>query len=207
MLIAISLNEGLQLLQEIMIKKTFRSMSKFYYFNKNDSRIRVCQKFFEKTLSISNGPVLKAFRDRSTQSGTFSGVDKRGKKSPGNKHDENTMLAVKNHIESFPVMEGHYVRKSSSRQYLDKNLSILKIYALYKDYCSENQTEPVGETSYRRFFCNNYNLSFYKPKKDQCPICVRYDLCKGKNEKDKLKPDYELHQQRKNDCYIAKDKD
>lgn len=62
--------------------------------------------------------------------------------------------------------------------------------------------EPVSEITYKRIFCNNYNLSFYKPKKDQCQLCTRYNT-----EKDTLKkilePEYNRHIQRKNECNEA----
>jgi len=32
----------------------------------------------------------------------------------------------------------------------------------------------VKEAVYRKIFCVNYNLSFHKPKKDQCSVCTRY---------------------------------
>lgn len=35
---------------------------------------------------------------------------------------------VKKHIESFPTMEPHYIRKTSKRLYLDALLSIAKMY-------------------------------------------------------------------------------
>lgn len=55
-----------------------------------DTRFRVCQRFFEKTLSIPNGPILKALEGKN-DCGIFVGRDKRGTFTLGNKHSEDQM--------------------------------------------------------------------------------------------------------------------
>lgn len=60
-----------------------KQSSKFYYFVKDDIKVRVCKNFFWKTLCISHVPVDKAFSCKS-EFGLFTGNDKRGKKAPAN---------------------------------------------------------------------------------------------------------------------------
>ena len=127
------------------------------------------------TLDISEVPMNSALKERS-ENNSFVGEDKRGKRTPSNKTPEEDLHHVRRHIESFPITESHYTRKDTKRKYLDQKLSIAKMYALYLDH-SKNQDpplKPVGEMTYRRIFCKEYNLSFYHTKKDQCSKCAHY---------------------------------
>lgn len=61
------------------------------------------------------------------------GVDGRGKhKKRGTPKEK--MFDVRAHIESFLVIESHYCRKSSTKNYLESSLDLqkLKMYDLYK---------------------------------------------------------------------------
>lgn len=183
-----------------------RNVSKTYFLENSTGRQRVCAKFFEKTLCISNGPINTAISG--SKFGSFTGNDKRGRKVPGNKTSETGISLVKSHIDSFPVMESHYVRKSTKKLYLDSNLSIWKMYDLYRnDFCPKrNITEIVSEKTYRRIFCNDYNYSFFKPKKDLCATCAKYDQASNADKKD-LEEEYTMHLMRKNQCNEAKEND
>lgn len=51
---------------------------------------------------------------------------------------------------------------------------------------------------YRNIFCNHYNLSFYKPKKDQCTLCNVYEYRKEQGTNDRsLGDEYQSHQELK----------
>lgn len=150
-----------------------KTLSRKYFFKKIDVKVQVCKIFFLKTLHISHGPVDKALKGVN-EIGIFSSPDKRGQSIPKNKTSDELVAAVKRHIESFPTMESHYCRQSSKRQYLDPSLSIAKMYELYVKGCSESKETFVSEITYRRIFGTNYNLAFFKPKKDQCAVCEKY---------------------------------
>jgi hypothetical protein len=175
-------------------RKRRRTLSKKYSLENGAGRHRVCGKFFEKTLNISNGPIVTAFKNKSTV-GSFNSKDSRGKSSPENKTPE----------ESFPCMESHYVGKTTKRLYLDSSLSISKMYDLYCISCEEKGVSAVSETVYRRIFCREYNMSFFKPKKDLCSLCSRYNLA-NLEKKSEMEEEYSLHVIRKNECNEEKDK-
>lgn len=179
-----------------------RSNAKKYHFYKGNERFRVCQAFFMKTLNINNGPIITAFKNRNSL-GLFDGSDGRGKKVSSNKTSEADLTIVKNHIENFPAMESHYRRKSTKRLYLDPKLSISKMYELYQSYCAENNFRSVSSNVYRKTFCTCYNISFFKPKKDQCSTCNRYQ---DSNDRDRvlLEEEYNYHIVRKNEASESK---
>lgn len=58
---------------------------------------------------------------------------------PKNKTNALDEQIVRNHIDSIPIMESHYTRKSTMRLHLDSKLTISKMFQLYQDYCEENQ--------------------------------------------------------------------
>ncbi|KAK3092951.1 hypothetical protein FSP39_009293 [Pinctada imbricata] len=80
---------------------------------------------------------------------------------------ERTAQLVREHIESFPALEGHYTRKDSNRRYLGHELNITKMYELYLELHKGKlrEDELVSQPIYRRIFNEEYNFSFHKPKK------------------------------------------
>ena len=76
--------------------------------------------------------------------GTYSGVDQRGRHTPANRTNDRTLDYIKRHIESFPVVESHYVRKTTSRKFLSQDLSIRKMYELYKEKCKDDNMNSVS---------------------------------------------------------------
>lgn len=176
--------------------KEKKSFSQKFHLPKGEKMERVCRDFFSKTLDVKRKTI--EYSTKQTKHGTFGGKDKRGKSTPANKIDEDRINFVKEHIQSFPKMESHYTRKTSKKQYLPLDLNIKKMWLLYCDKCKESGQTPVKEHVYRQVFCENYNLSFFKPKKDQCSLCTLYERRKaGGNLTDAFKDQFEHHQKDK----------
>ncbi|XP_055918396.1 uncharacterized protein LOC129950483 [Eupeodes corollae] len=174
------------------IKKVNRSVARSYFLKNENSNVRVCRDFFCGTLSISSSTIKTAFKYKGP-TGVFCKEDERGRSKPANKISDENLTRIKDHIESFPTVESHYCRKSSNRMYLDANLSISKMYALFLEkYKSDTSTKIPSSTTYRKVFGECYNLSFFRPKKDQCQACE-----KGK---DSQNADYIAHLKRKKEC-------
>ena len=69
------------------------------------------------------------------------------------------------------------------------------MYDLYKAKCEEDGVTPASLITYRRTFCNEYNFSFHKPKKDSCQQCNAYEEKEKNNmltEDDKKKQEEHL---------------
>ncbi|ESO94884.1 hypothetical protein LOTGIDRAFT_175323 [Lottia gigantea] len=169
---------------------------------------RVCKKFFLATLCVSFGPVYTALAEKG-EAGNFVGEGKRGHHTPSNKTSEERLDLVRKHIESFPKIESHYTRSDTHRQYLNLDLSISKMYQLYKLYCDQlvpPKTNPVEELTYRRLFCTEYNLSFFHPKKDQCMKCSKHEILTGIDNVN-FEEEYQAHLQRSKEAQAAKSSD
>ena len=74
------------------------------------------------------------------------------------------------------MINSHYCRAKTSKQYLDPSLNISKMYDLCKEKCLEINEEPVKESYYRFIFNTAYNIGFHKPKTDRCDFCELYKV-------------------------------
>lgn len=139
---------------------------------KEGTREKVCQTFFLNTLGVSH-QVVKTVAKKLTTEGSKVTLDKdnRGRHTTVKSQQKQS---VKDHINSFDVVESHYIRKDSSKRYLPPSLNISKMYKMYVDYCKEKVEIPVRDSMYRWIFVNYFNLGFHAPKKDQCDLCVNY---------------------------------
>lgn len=114
--------------------------------------------------------------------------------------DPEKVKEVKAHIESFPVVDSHYCRASSGKKYLESALNIPKMYSLYK----QTTQAPVSEWIYRNIF-NEFNISFFKPKKDQCDRCTQFQIKKNPNAEELIA--FERHKDEVKFLKAERDKD
>ena len=99
-----------------------KNVHRSYSFNVGGNPVKVCKKCFLATLGISETFANHAFKNQ--QGGVYVGEDRRGKHAPHNKTTKTALDWVRKHIESFPVVDGHYTRKDSSQNTWDQ-ISIL----------------------------------------------------------------------------------
>nr|CAH7719260.1 unnamed protein product [Callosobruchus chinensis] len=164
-----------------------------YYFVKNDEKIRVCKAFYLGVLSISQIRISYFYSHKRSGITTTPTQDKRGSKTSTRIKEEKRKV-IRDHINMFPRVPSHYCRNSSSREYLERSLSLSKMYDLYIEYCSENNLIPEKKWLYYHIFNNEFNIGFHKPKKDLCDICTEYDLKKQEGTlADDLQEKYRTH--------------
>ena len=174
---------------------------KYHLIDGSNNKIQVCRDFFCKTFAVSKKKVYTAMALKIH--GVFRGSDMRGKHEPVNKTPADTLQFVRSHIESFPKVESHYCRKNSCKEYLDQSLNITKMYQLYTQECGKENKTPVTESRYRNVFCTEYNLSFFKPKKDLCSTCSSFD----NQNKENISEELQEHLQKKEEARAEKEKD
>ena len=64
--------------------------------------------------------------------------------------------------------------KNTGRRYLGSALNANRMHRIYVDECDTAGVTPVSCRLYRDIFNKEYNLSFHRPKKDQCLLCGVY---------------------------------
>lgn len=137
-----------------------RSHTRVYYVSNGTVSTRVCKVAFLRIHSISNGRLDRALRAQQKNSGSPCN-DLRGSHPPANKTSEADSELVREHILSFPQYQSHYSRTDNpNRKYLSPDLTISKMYYLYKEWCTEKETTPVSKWMYRQLFNTSFNLSF-----------------------------------------------
>lgn len=191
-------------------KEKFRTKTHIFHFVINGERVRVCRACFMKTLGETQMFVTLSLCNKNS---TLSGItydDNRGRSISANKHSNETLQQVKDHISSFPLYQSHYTRRESSRRYLPPHLSLSLMYNLYCDQINSTQRKPVSRQIYEREF-HKMNLSFKEPKVDTCNKCdlLRMKIRVAGDEEEKKKSEEELaiHHIEADNAYEEKRKD
>lgn len=165
-----------------------------FSFEVNRSKLKVCKIFFKNTLGITDRPIRTVISKIDSRGILLE--EKRGKHEKHRKISDELTEGVKNHINSIPRIESHFLRKQTTREYIDGGKNLTDLYNDYKQICIENNLQFVMQHTYRKIFNYNFNISFFVPKKDQCDQCTAYKLAEGAR-KEELKEGYERHLQEK----------
>lgn len=181
-------------------ESTQKKLSFQYYFQNNKEIHRVCRTFFVNTLGIDQKRIYYCFKNLCEPNSGTPRPRQKGKHikrfTPPEKLEE-----IRNHIKSFPVVESHYCRSSTEKKYLASDLTLRKMYNFYL----EQATEPLKFCMYNKIFNEEFNYSFFKPKKDICNKCYLYKNNKTHNsaEENEMKK----HSYEKNLTKIERDVD
>ena len=129
----------------------------------NGRRFKVCKITFLDLGGKFSRVVLEKITDK----------DKRGGRQSQQavEREEQDRERIRNHINRFPHVESHYCRASSTRRYLNSNLSLPKMYAMFLEE-NKNNDNPYFST-YRRVL-KEKNFAFHRPPKDQCSLSNIY---------------------------------
>ena len=128
---------------------------------------------FLTTFGISNFWLTTIFKK--IKRNNCISTDRRGKHGNcGNKISVQTTTSITDHINSFPRVESHYVRKKTNKEYLEENWSISSMHNAYKKWLTDNKINctPASFHQYSDVFNTQFNIGFFKPKKYQCDTCV-----------------------------------
>lgn len=181
-----------------------RSLNCAYYFEVNGKKTRVCKTFFLRTLCISDMTTRTALKK--LDSAGFVEEDLRGRHAHHKTTDSDVLKGIREHIESIPRIESHYLRAQTSRQYIDGSLNIATLYKLYKEKCISEQKPFAKLSMYTKVFNTEFNIGLFTPKKDQCILCERYKNS-SPNEKLIIQEAYDEHQKQKELSRLEKQED
>lgn len=183
-------------------QEKMRANNYAFYFNIDLTKVRVCKEFFKATLDI-NDRVINTVRSKTTANG-FVAEDLRGKHSKPKLTEASEY--VREFINSIPRIESHYLRAQTSREYIEGSRTLSEIYNDYKLTCDGNLKQTVSKTTFSNIFKNDFNISFFIPKKDRCELCVSYENSSDK-EKLEMEGSYTTHLREKKLSREAKSQD
>lgn len=175
-----------------------RTQSKIYFLKKNSSQFQVCRQMFLSTLALNEKMVRNWVNSAGKHATALSpescsDIRIQSKRSSANgKRNKERRAFLQNWLDKLPKMESHYCRKRTKKLYFEANFtSCNEIYKIYVDECSSNKENVLKSLSYPVFaeIIKESNLSIFKPKNDECDICVSY---KAKNISE---ADYEKHRE------------
>lgn len=69
--------------------------------------------------------------------GDFTLKDLREKHGKQKTLDPELVTKIKNHINSFPRIESHYLRNQTSREFIDGSLTLSEMHRLYIEECEK----------------------------------------------------------------------
>lgn len=82
------------------------------------------------------------------------------------------------------------------------------MWTLYVDACKKEGKPYVKQSKYRQVFTEHFNLASFKPKKDQCSLCTKYERHNSSNiVTDDIQMEFNNHQQAKREAREEKELD
>lgn len=158
-----------------------RSFTYEYFLRVNDEIKQVCKKMFLATLGLKEWMVA-TWCSENTHGMHSSRVvvnanrqlDRSQRKSV--EHIERQKTFLRSFLNSLPKMPSHYCRKDTKKHYLETDFgSKSNIYRLYLKHCNENTEQALSIYTFWETF-EEMNLALFCPKKDQCNVCVAYNV-------------------------------
>ncbi|CAG9818119.1 unnamed protein product [Phaedon cochleariae] len=152
-----------------------RQNNNAYYFIRQGQRVRVCKLFFENTLDINDRTIRTVQEKRNKVANILLEPDRRGKHGKHKTLDPTIREGIRQHINPIPRIESHYTRANTSRTFIDGSRSLADIHRDYVSKCREKNELYGSYAIFQRVFTNEFNISFFVPKKDLCETCVAYE--------------------------------
>ena len=142
------------------------------------------------TLDI-NSRVIRTVLSKTTDLSDVIEPDRRGRHNSRQCLDE-VREGIRQFLRCVPKLPSHYCRANSSREYIDGSKTIAELHRDFVSECTKNN-QPSGKYQFfREIFKEDFDLSFFITKKDQCPECTVYDNASGV-DKQSLVESYEKH--------------
>nr|CAI5837518.1 unnamed protein product [Callosobruchus analis] len=146
-----------------------RTMATTYHVRKKSKEIvPVCKEAFLGILNLKRYRVegiLGRFLHKHQLPRENRGGDHRSCKS------QDVRQNIVQFIKSLTVIEKHYCRGRSLRQYVSSDLSVKKLWIFYNNKYPEAQCK---ESYFRFIFNTKFNIGFNAPQVDVCSYCLEY---------------------------------
>ncbi|KAF4529623.1 hypothetical protein B566_EDAN017069 [Ephemera danica] len=143
---------------------------RLYYLKKDSRRVLVCPKMFCSTISMNERTIRRwTEKDRPVP---VEGSPRRVVVSRPNKTARVEHLAQ--FLQKLPKIPSHYCRRNTSRKYLEPPWRTMReVYDHYVANAERKGLKPVSISTFKREW-RNQKISVYRPRKDECDICVSF---------------------------------
>lgn len=123
-------------------------------------------------------------------------LDRQGKHNTHPKISDAVKDSIRSHINSIPRMESHYLRKQTSKEFIEGGKTIADLHRDYVRQCEVEGKPSANYHMYNDIFNSEFNISFFVPRKDQCNVCFKYENSSNE-EKEIMKIQFHNHQEEK----------
>lgn len=148
--------------------------------------------------------MLRTVKSKTDDAG-FLATDQRGKHTNRRTIDESIIQDIRDHINGIPRIESHYLRASTSREFIDGSKIVKELWRDFRN--TRNTQQPKVEYwLYHNVFTTQFNIGFHQPKKDRCDLCVEFELS-SIDRKSILKEKHQKHLEEKALCRQEKKND
>lgn len=171
-----------------------RAPNAAFYFHDDNTKIRVCKTFFINTLGITN-KMIRTVRQKTNNCNSVE-QDRRGKHNKHKRVDEDLKEDIIRFINSIPRIESHYLRASTSREFISGSKSITDLFKDFQEQQKNNSRDSGKFHLFYQIFTTHFNLGFFQPKKDQCDLCLQYKNSTA-DQRLSLKVKYDTHLEEK----------
>lgn len=118
-------------------------------------------------------------------------LDNRGKHLNYNKVSDEIKKSIRNHISSTPRIDSHYICAESQVEYIEGGKSVSQLHRNYQEL-QIKKIILMAITSCIIIFLIEFNISAFRPKKEQCAFCASYQNA-DTVEKEKMANEYNIH--------------
>nr|CAI5821986.1 unnamed protein product [Callosobruchus analis] len=159
-----------------------RQQNHAFYFILNNQKVRVCKYFFKATLAINDRPIRTVAQKKLLAStGQIIEPDKRGR-------------------------HGKHPKLDTTRQFIEGGKTIADLHRDYMLLCEEKKLRSVNYNMYSKIFNEEFNISFFVPKKDQCDYCTAFEQMTTEEKASQLE-EYNQHHKEKTLAREEKERD
>lgn len=183
-----------------------RHCSVEYYIKIKDTVHRICQKTLCDIYQITPRRVqilVEKIKFNKPLNDARGNHENRPNRIP---HEDKDL--VRGHIASFPLQDNHYSRNESTKQCLSPDLSVEKMWVLFKE---KYPNTKVTLHCYRDVFNTKFHLRFGAPRSDTCELCDSLFLKMISNDDPaklrNLEIESRLHHARADSAYKSLDND
>lgn len=162
-----------------------RAQSKAYFLNNNSCRLQVCRQMFLSTFGLKE-KVVRSWVSSAGKHGTALSPEERSnvrieskRCSVTGKLNKQRRTFLQKWLDELPKMESHYCRKRTKKLYFEGEFSSYQeMYKLYMDKCASDKENVSKKLSFPVFanMIKESNYSIFKPKNDECDICISYKV-------------------------------
>ncbi|CAB3251415.1 unnamed protein product [Arctia plantaginis] len=99
-------------------------------------------------------------------------------------------------INSIPRIESHYLRASTSREYISGSKSISDLFRDFQEQQNNKSRQSGKFHLFYEIFTTQFNIGFFQPEKDQCDLCLQYKNSTA-DQRLALKQKYDTHLEEK----------